>query len=72
VASGSRYWPACSSSRPPYTDCGHHLGRISPHLLADEGLAAQSLQHRVVNGTASIIGEAKAESQVETARQVAL
>jgi osmotically-inducible protein OsmY len=41
-------------------------------LLADEGIASQSFQHRVVNGTAYIMGQAKAESQVETARQVAL
>src|SRR5262249_4238250 len=29
------------------------------NLLADEGLASQSFQHRVVNGTAFIIGQAK-------------
>jgi len=42
------------------------------NLLSAEGLASQSFQHRVVNGTAFIIGQAKRESQVETARQVAL
>lgn len=42
------------------------------NLLADEGLASQSFQHRVVNGTAFIMGQAKDESQIETARQVAL
>jgi osmotically-inducible protein OsmY len=42
------------------------------NLLADEGLASQSLQHRVVNGTAFIIGEVSDASRIETARQVAL
>ena len=42
------------------------------NLLTDEGLASQSLQHRVVNGTAFIIGEAKSGGLVESARQVAL
>src|SRR5262245_15281378 len=42
------------------------------NLLSAEGLASQSFQHRVVNGTAFIIGQAKRESQVETAREVAL
>jgi osmotically-inducible protein OsmY len=42
------------------------------NLLADEGLASQSFQHRVVNGTAFIIGQAKEASQIEEARQVAL
>jgi osmotically-inducible protein OsmY len=42
------------------------------NLLADEGVASQSFQHRVVNGTAFIMGQAKAESQIEAARQVAL
>ena len=41
-------------------------------LLADEGIASQSFQHRVVDGTAYIMGQARSESQVETARQVAL
>lgn len=42
------------------------------NLLADEGLASQSFQHRVVNGTAFIMGQAKEASQIEQARQVAL
>ena len=42
------------------------------NLLADEGLASQSFQHRVVNGTAFIMGQAKQESQIEAARRVAL
>jgi osmotically-inducible protein OsmY len=42
------------------------------NLLADEGLASQSFQHRVVNGTAFIVGQAKEESQIESARQVAM
>jgi osmotically-inducible protein OsmY len=42
------------------------------NLLADEGLASQSFVHRVVNGTAFIMGQAKQESQVQQARQVAL
>ena len=41
------------------------------NLLADDGLASQSLQHRVVNGTAFIIGEARDPSLIETAREVA-
>ena len=41
-------------------------------LLADEGIASQSFQHRVVDGTAFIMGEAKSAIQVETARRVAL
>lgn len=42
------------------------------NLLADEGLASQSFQHRVVNGTAFIMGRAKDEGQIEKARQAAL
>ena len=42
------------------------------NLLADEGVASQSFQHRVVNGTAFIMGQAKQESQIEAARRVAL
>ena len=42
------------------------------NLLADEGLASQSLQHRVVNGTAFIIGQADSDALIEKARQVAL
>ena len=45
---------------------------LGVNLLSAEGLASQSFQHRVVNGTAFIMGEAKQESQIETARQVAL
>jgi osmotically-inducible protein OsmY len=45
---------------------------LGVNLLAAEGIASQSFQHRVVNGTAFIMGEAKSASQVETARQVAL
>jgi osmotically-inducible protein OsmY len=45
---------------------------LGVNLLAAEGIASQSFQHRVVNGTAFIMGEAKNPGQVETARQVAL
>ena len=45
---------------------------LGVNLLAAEAIASQSFQHRVVNGTAFIMGEADTESQVETARQVAL
>jgi osmotically-inducible protein OsmY len=45
---------------------------LGVNLLADQGLASQSLQHRVVNGTAFIIGEATSPGVVDTARQVAL
>ena len=45
---------------------------LGVNLLADEGVASQSFQHRVVNGTAFIMGQAKQESQIEAARQVAL
>src|SRR5262245_5643601 len=45
---------------------------LGVNLLAAEGIASQSFQHRVVNGTAFIMGEARSDSQVETARQVAL
>jgi osmotically-inducible protein OsmY len=45
---------------------------LGVNLLAAEGLASQSFQHRVVDGTAFIMGQAKSASQVETARQVAL
>jgi len=45
---------------------------LGVNLLAAEGLASQSFQHRVVNGVAFIMGEARRESQVEQARQVAL
>jgi osmotically-inducible protein OsmY len=45
---------------------------LGVNLLAAEGIASQSFQHRVVNGTAYIMGEATSSSQVATARQVAL
>jgi osmotically-inducible protein OsmY len=45
---------------------------LGVNLLGAEGIASQSFQHRVVDGTAFIMGEARSESQVETARQVAL
>jgi osmotically-inducible protein OsmY len=46
------------------------VGDWSDRRMAD-GLASQSLQHRVVNGTAFIIGEADDPSLIETAREVA-
>ena len=45
---------------------------LGVNLLAAEGIASQSFQHRVVNGTAFIMGQATTPGQVETARQVAL
>src|SRR5262245_17836867 len=36
------------------------------NLLAGEGIASQSLLHRVVNGTAFVMGEAKSGRQIET------
>jgi osmotically-inducible protein OsmY len=45
---------------------------LGVNLLGAEGIASQSFQHRVVDGTAFIMGEAKSTTQVETARQVAL
>jgi osmotically-inducible protein OsmY len=45
---------------------------LGVRLLSAEGLASQSFQHRVVNGTAFILGQAKQESQIGLARQVAL
>lgn len=45
---------------------------LGVNLLAAEGIASQSFQHRVVNGTAFIMGEADDEGQVETARATAL
>ncbi|MGH7893394.1 MAG: BON domain-containing protein [Candidatus Binatia bacterium] len=41
-------------------------------LIGAEGLASQSFQHRVVNGTAFIMGQVTDPSQIVTARQVAL
>lgn len=45
---------------------------LAANLLAAETLAAQSFQHRVVNGVAYILGQAQTEGQVRTARSVAL
>ncbi|MEW6270377.1 MAG: BON domain-containing protein [Thermodesulfobacteriota bacterium] len=45
---------------------------LGARLLKAEGLGSQSFQHRVVNGTAYILGEARLEEQVETARKTAL
>ena len=45
---------------------------LGVNLLAADGIASQSFQHRVVNGTAFIMGEAKNPGQIEIARQVAL
>lgn len=45
---------------------------LGVNLLAAEGLASQSFQHRVVNGSAFIMGQATEAGQIETARQVAL
>lgn len=41
-------------------------------LLADEGIASQSLLHRVVNGTAFIMGEVQDEGLIEALRAAAL
>jgi len=45
---------------------------LGVNLLAAEGIASQSFQHRVVDGTAYIMGQATTPGQVEKARQVAL
>ena len=45
---------------------------LGVNLLAAQGIASQSFQHRVVNGTAFIMGQAKTPGEVETARRVAL
>ncbi len=42
------------------------------NLLAADGLASQSFQHRVVNGTAFIMGQARQPNQIEIARATAL
>ena len=42
------------------------------NLLADAGIASQSLLHRVVNGTAFIMGEVRQASLIETIRSAAL
>jgi len=45
---------------------------LGVNLLAAEGIPSQSLQHRVVNGTAFILGQATTQGQIETTRNVAL
>jgi len=45
---------------------------LGVNLLAQEGIASQSLLHRVVNGTAFVMGEVQTESQVRTVRETAL
>ncbi len=45
---------------------------LGVNLLAQEGLASQSLLHRVVNGTAFIMGEVQADNQVQLIRDTAL
>jgi len=42
------------------------------NLLANEGIASQSLLHRVVNGTAFIMGEVRDVDLIESIRSVAL
>jgi osmotically-inducible protein OsmY len=44
---------------------------LGVNLLAGEGLASQSLLHRVVNRTAFIMGEVREQSQIDTVRSVA-
>jgi osmotically-inducible protein OsmY len=44
---------------------------LGVNLLAGEGLASQSLLHRVVNRTAFIMGEVREERQIDTVRSVA-
>jgi osmotically-inducible protein OsmY len=44
---------------------------LGVNLLAGEGLASQSLLHRVVNRTAFIMGEVREEGQIDTVRSVA-
>jgi osmotically-inducible protein OsmY len=45
---------------------------LGVNLLAGEGLASQSLLHRVVNGTAFIMGEVHGVGQIEAIRSIAL
>jgi osmotically-inducible protein OsmY len=45
---------------------------LALNLLADAGIASQSLLHRVVNGTAFIMGEVRQASLIETIRSAAL
>jgi osmotically-inducible protein OsmY len=42
------------------------------NLLANEGIASQSLLHRVVNGTAFVMGEVRDLGLIESIRSVAL
>lgn len=45
---------------------------LGSNLRAAGGLESASLRHRVVNGTAFILGQAREQSQIDTARAVAL
>ena len=45
---------------------------LGVNLLANEGIASQSLLHRVVNGTAFVMGEVPNEGLIEAIRSVAL
>lgn len=45
---------------------------LGVNLLAGEGLASQSLLHRVVNRRSFIMGEAREESEIESVRSIAL
>lgn len=45
---------------------------LGVNLLAQEGIASQSLLHRVVNGTAFIMGEVQTEEQVRVIRETAM
>jgi osmotically-inducible protein OsmY len=45
---------------------------LGVNLLAGEGLASQSLLHRVVNGTAFVMGEVHSVGQIESVRSIAL
>ena len=42
------------------------------NLLADEGIASQSLLHRVVNRQAFVMGEARGYGEIESVRSIAL
>jgi osmotically-inducible protein OsmY len=42
------------------------------NLLADEGIASQSLLHRVVNRQAFVMGEARDYGEIERVRSIAL
>jgi osmotically-inducible protein OsmY len=45
--------------------------RLGLRLLADEGLASQSLLHRVVAGTAYVMGQVGSPAQIDAVRAVA-